>query len=80
MPLSAFTHLESIHAPLTVNHQGQFPVVTVSFNLAPGASLGDGVAAVNQAKQELGLPARAFRPAFKERRRPFRPRWSTNHF
>ena len=56
VPLSAFTHLESIHAPLTVNHQGQFPVVTVSFNLAPGASLGDGVAAVNQVKQEIGLP------------------------
>src|SRR5207244_6683944 len=42
---------------LTVNHQGQFPVVTVSFNLAPGASLGDAVAAVNQVKQDLGMPA-----------------------
>ena len=57
MPLSSFTHLETSSAPLTVNHQGQFPVVTVSFNLAPGASLGDGVAAVNQVKQELQLPA-----------------------
>ena len=57
IPLSAFTRLESINAPLTVNHQGQFPVVNVSFNLAPGASLGDGVAAVNKAKQELGMPA-----------------------
>jgi multidrug efflux pump len=57
VPLSAFTRLESTHVPLTVNHQGQFPVVTVSFNLAPGASLGDGVAAVNRAKQEIGLPA-----------------------
>src|SRR5207247_6354810 len=45
------------NAPLTVNHQGQFPVVTVSFNLAPGALLGDAVAAVNQVKQDLGMPA-----------------------
>ena len=57
VPLSTFTHPESANAPLTVNHQGQFPVVTVSFNLAPGASLGDAVAAVNQVKQDLGMPA-----------------------
>ncbi len=56
VPLSAFTRVESTLAPLTINHQGQFPVVTVSFNLAPDASLGDAVAAVNNAKQELGLP------------------------
>ena len=57
VPLDTFTRLESSNAPLTVNHQGQFPVVTVSFNLAPGASLGDAVAAVEQAKQAIGLPA-----------------------
>jgi multidrug efflux pump len=57
VPLSAFTHLDSVNAPLTVNHQEQFPVVNISFNLAPGASLGDGVTAVNEVKQELGLPA-----------------------
>ena len=57
VPLSTFTRLESSNVPLTVNHQGQFPVVTVSFNLAPGASLGDAVTAINRAKQELGLPA-----------------------
>jgi multidrug efflux pump len=57
VPLSAFTHQDSLNVPLTVNHQGQFPVVNVSFNLAPGASLGDGVTAVNQVKQELGMPA-----------------------
>jgi len=57
VPLSTFTHPESTNAPLTVNHQGQFPVVTVSFNLAPGASLGDAVDAVNQVKRELGMPA-----------------------
>src|SRR5439155_15474163 len=56
VPLSAFTHQDALNVPLTVNHQGQFPVVNVSFNLAPGASLGDGVTAVNQVKQELGLP------------------------
>jgi multidrug efflux pump len=43
--------------PITVNHQGQFPVVTLSFNLAPDASLGDAVNAVNRVKQEVGLPA-----------------------
>jgi multidrug efflux pump len=57
VPLSAFTQAQSVQVPLTVNHQGQFPTVTVSFNLAPGASLGDGVTAVNRAQQELGLPA-----------------------
>ncbi len=56
VPLSAFTQAESVQVPLTVNHQGQFPAVTVSFNLAPGASLGDGVAAVNRAQQQLRLP------------------------
>ena len=57
VPLSAFTHFETETVPITVNHQGQFPVVTLSFNLAPGASLGDAVDAINKAKQELGMPA-----------------------
>jgi multidrug efflux pump len=57
VPLSAFTHLEQTTVPITVNHQGQFPVVTLSFNLAPDASLGDAVDAVNRVKQEIGLPA-----------------------
>jgi multidrug efflux pump len=43
-------------APLTINHQGQFPVVTLSFNLAPRASLGAAIDAVNRAKQDLRLP------------------------
>jgi multidrug efflux pump len=55
VPLSAFTHVETSTAPLSINHQGQFPVVTVSFNLAPGAALGDAVTAIDAAKQELGL-------------------------
>jgi len=57
VPLGAFTHLEKTTVPITINHQGQFPVVTLSFNLAPDASLGDAVDAVNKVKQEIGLPA-----------------------
>ncbi|HJT30568.1 MAG TPA: multidrug efflux RND transporter permease subunit [Pirellulales bacterium] len=56
-PLSALARVEQVKTPLTVNHQGQFPVVTVSFNLAPDASLGDAVQAIAAAKDELGLPA-----------------------
>jgi multidrug efflux pump len=56
VPLSAFTHVEETNAPITVNHQGQFPVVTLSFNLARNASLGDAVKAVNEVKDEIGLP------------------------
>ncbi len=57
VPISAFTHLSSSSASLAVNHQGQFPVVTLSFNLAPGASLGDATKAIQQAEQEIQLPA-----------------------
>ena len=57
VPLSAFTRVESVAVPITVNHQGQFPVVTLSFNLAPNVSLGDAVDAVNKVKDEIGLPA-----------------------
>jgi multidrug efflux pump len=56
-PLSTFSHLESTTAPNTVNHQGQFPVVTLSFNLAPNGSLGEAVKAVTRVKNELGMPA-----------------------
>src|SRR5438874_2904182 len=57
VPLSAFTRVEQTTVPITVNHQGQFPVVTLSFNLAPKASLGDAVNAVNKVKDELHMPA-----------------------
>jgi multidrug efflux pump len=57
VPLGAFSHVELASAPITVNHQGQFPVVTLSFNLAPNASLGEAMNAVNRAKEEIGLPA-----------------------
>jgi multidrug efflux pump len=56
IPLGSFTHLVNMTTPLAVNHQGQFPVVTVSFNLAPGASLGDAVDAISKAKNELNMP------------------------
>ena len=56
IPLSAFSHVETTSAPITVNHQGQFPVVTLSFNLAPNASLGDAITAVNKVHDEMGMP------------------------
>jgi multidrug efflux pump len=56
VPLAAFTHVEEMSAPITVNHQGQFPVVTFSFNLAQSASLGEAIKAVNKVKDEIGLP------------------------
>jgi multidrug efflux pump len=56
VPLSAFTRLETRNAPLAINHLGQFPVVNLSFNLAPGVSLGEATAAITQAEQEINLP------------------------
>ncbi len=57
VPLSSFTRLETTTVPLAVNHQGQFPAVTLSFNLAPGASLGSAVKAIENAERDIGLPA-----------------------
>ncbi len=56
VPLSAFTHFEATTAPLSINHQGQFPVVTTSFNLAPGVSLGRAVSAIEETRRNLGMP------------------------
>jgi multidrug efflux pump len=56
VPLSAFTHNAPSTTALAVNHQGQFPAVTLSFNLAPGVALGDAVTAIEQATREMGLP------------------------
>jgi multidrug efflux pump len=56
-PLSAFTHTHESAIPIAINHQGQFPVVTISFNLAPGASLGTAVRAIDRVKDELSMPA-----------------------
>src|SRR2546425_489483 len=57
VPLSAFTHFAPTTTALAVNHQGQFPAVTLSFNLAPGVALGDAVTAIETAEREIGLPA-----------------------
>jgi multidrug efflux pump len=56
VPLSAFTQLQTMSIPITINHQGQFPVITLSFNLAPNASLGDAIDAVNKVKDSLAMP------------------------
>ena len=57
MPLSTFIKVDTDKtAYLSINHQGQFPAVTISFNLAPGSSLGDAVDAINKAQAEMGLP------------------------
>jgi multidrug efflux pump len=56
VPLSAIAHFEPKTAPLAVNHQSQFPSVTVSFNLAPGVSLSDAAARISQMEQQIGMP------------------------
>ena len=56
VPLGAIAHFEPKTAPLAVNHQSQFPSVTVSFNLAPGVSLSDAAARINQMEQQIGMP------------------------
>src|SRR2546421_12918149 len=54
VPLSAFTRYEPSNTPLTVNHSGQFPSITLSFNLTPGVALGDAVTIIEQAGREIG--------------------------
>jgi multidrug efflux pump len=56
VPLSAMVHRATTTAPLAINHQGQFPAVTISFNLAEGESLGDAVTAIGAASTRIGLP------------------------
>jgi len=56
VPLSAFTHIEKAIEPLSINHQGQFPAVTVSFNLAPTAALGGAITAIEKAQKGLNMP------------------------
>jgi multidrug efflux pump len=57
VPLSAVTRYEPSTGPLAINHQAQFPSVTISFNLAAGIALGDAVAAVGAAERDMGLPS-----------------------
>ncbi len=56
VPLSSIAQVVEKASSLSINHIGQFPAATISFNLAPGASLGDAVQAIEKAKLELGLP------------------------
>ncbi|MBP0629876.1 MULTISPECIES: efflux RND transporter permease subunit [unclassified Cupriavidus] len=60
VPLSAFATTERRVGPIAVNHQGQLPSVTVSFNLAPGAALGDASARIDRYKQEIAMPTSIF--------------------
>ena len=57
VPLSAFSHLKTTTEPLSITHQGQFPSVTVSFNLAPNASLGTAITDVTKIQKDLNMPA-----------------------
>jgi multidrug efflux pump len=57
IPLSAFSHFTHSNSPLTVNHQGVFPAITLSFNLAPNASLGDAVRDIENVQRQIALPA-----------------------
>ena len=64
VPLSAFTHFEMKTTSLAVNHQGQFPAVTISFNLGEGVALGDAVKDIQAAMLQMGLPS-DIRPSFQ---------------
>jgi multidrug efflux pump len=56
VPLSAIARFEHTTAPLVIAHQEQFPAVTISFNLAPDASLGDAVKVISEAERTIGMP------------------------
>ena len=57
VPLSAFTHFQRTSEALSINHQGQFPSVTVSFNLAPNAALGSAISAIDKVQSDMHMPA-----------------------
>jgi multidrug efflux pump len=71
VPLGAFTQFSENTSPLVVNHQGQFPAVTISFNVAPGYALGDAVDAIDSVKAELVMPA-SIQTAFQGTAQAFR--------
>ena len=56
VPLSAFAHYEHSNTSLSVNHQGLYPSITISFNLGPGGALGDAVTRIEQLQREIGIP------------------------
>ena len=64
VPMSTFTHFERKTSALQVNHQGQFPAVTMSFNLAPGYSLGDAVTEIQAGIQQIRMPS-SIHPSFQ---------------
>jgi multidrug efflux pump len=64
VPLSAFVSFETTTAPLSISHQGQFPAVTLSFNLAPNVALGEAVTSIRRAEEEIGMP-NSIRPNFQ---------------
>jgi multidrug efflux pump len=70
VPLSAFTHYETKNTALAVNHQGQFPAVTISFNLGEGIALGDAVSKIEAAVLRMGVPA-DIHPTFQGNARAF---------
>jgi multidrug efflux pump len=76
VPISTFTHYAPSKTALAVNHQGQFPAVTISFNLAPDVALGDAVTAINQATREIGLPT-AIRGSFQGMAQAFQESMAT---
>ncbi len=77
VPLSAFAKWTTVPvAPLSISHQGQFPAVTISFNLAPGVALGQATAAIQRAEQDLKLPA-ALQTAFQGNAQAFQDSLST---
>jgi len=57
VPLSAISHFESRRTALAVNHSGQYPSITLTFNLAPNVALGQAVTALNRVKQQMGMPS-----------------------
>jgi multidrug efflux pump len=56
VPLSAFSHFENTMEPLVITHQGQFPAITASFNLAPNAALGEAITAIDKAQKDMHMP------------------------
>jgi multidrug efflux pump len=57
VPFSAFSHFETVTEPLAITHQGQFPAITVSFNLASNAALGGAIDAITKAQKDMNMPA-----------------------
>ena len=78
VPLSAIAHVRRSATPLVVNHQSQFPAVTLSFNLRPGASLGDAVAAIDSAARDIGMPV-SLQGSFEGTARVFQQSLAKSH-